>query len=290
MLLFGIDIGSVLVTAGFVVFWGGLFISFIFFYNINPYVPRKYYKVKITNKDGMFIRNTKAWKIKDKKVDYLRLGCPGNFGFAGVNMDAAMLKTVNAQGECEFTELVPGNNDPTNYIPKVIPLTQLESFITQEKENTEWAVVNAINSGIKKNQAGDYYVDEARVKEIIETANLKTKDTLTKNSRIQDLNQSATVRARIDVVRNQDERKKGGEDFIGKYGPILALIVAGLFAYLILDGAVKSYQTTMEQQNAVMENGYSQVIQQCGGVYHSITQPTNTTTKSGSVSIPGLPV
>jgi hypothetical protein len=217
--------------------------------------------------------------MKDKKVDYFRVQLKEFPNFKGVHLDASVVEAMNTQGELEIIEVVPDLYEATNYRPKNVPLTQKERFVEDLMEDVikplclvEYKDGEETKQGYNQH-ALDFYV-------------LKAKEVLNKNSRIEDLNRSAAVRARIDTVRNQDERKKGGEDFVSKYMPIILIIVAGLFSYLIMDGANKSFQTTMASQNAVMEHGYSQVIQQCGGVYHEISPPKNETKTPGV--IPGF--
>jgi hypothetical protein len=248
--LFGIDMVVVLLTAGFVTFWGVILLLFVIFYDINPYMPRKYYTVKLENKDGEPLRACKGWIVTKGKVKWFRIGLKGFPAFKGVEKDIAVLETINKKGEVEIIEDIPDKYEDTNYTPKNIPITQKEAFIRDVASN-----ISEENRGVFE---------------------LKLRETIAAYSRVVDLNTSKATKEYISQARREAERVKG-DDFIYKYGPILSLIVACLFAYLIIDGSVKSYQTTMQQQNSVMENGYKQVITQCGGVY-SPMNPVNTTT------------
>jgi len=251
MQLFGIDIVLVLLTAGFISVGGFFVIMFVMFYDINPYVPRKYYKVKVEDKDGNHLRDCKGWIVNKSKVKWFRVGFTEFPSFKGVMKDIAVLETINKKGEIEIIEDIPSKYEAENYTPKNIPLTQKEAFIRDISDN--------IN-------------EESRP-----MFEMKVREAMVKHSRVVDLNTSRATKEYISQARREAERSKN-EDFIYKYGPILSLIIAGLFAYLILDSANKSFQATMAGQNAVMENGYRQVIQQCGGVYQSVTPPATNTT------------
>ena len=257
---FGIDIVMVLLTAGFVTFWGVIFLLFVIFYDMNPYMPRKYYTVKLENKDGESVRTCKGWIVTKEKVKWFRIGLKGFPAFEGVEKDIAVLETINKKGEVEIIEDIPDKYEETNYTPKNIPITQKEAFIRDVAGN-----ISEENRGVFE---------------------LKLRETMSAYSRVADLNTSKATKEYISQARREAERVKG-DDFIYKYGPILSLIVACLFAYLIIDGSVKSYQTTMQQQNSVMENGYKQVITQCGGVYSPLN-PVNTTAapQQSGVKIP----
>lgn len=279
MELFGLDIVGILLTAGYMVFWGGLIIGFVFFYSKNPYVPRKYYKVELESKDGRYLRDCKGWVMKEKKVEYFRVQLKGFPSLKAVNLDASVLEAVNSKGIMQLVESVPDYYDASNYRPREVPLTQRGRFVEELVED----VIKPLC--IREYKEGEE-IKQGYDKAAVEFYRLKAKEALDKNSRIEDLNRSAAVRARIDVVRNQDERKKGGEDIITKLLPVIIIIAAGLFAYLILDGSVKAYSATMAQQNAVMENGYSQIVSQCGGVYRPMNQPQNVTPQKTGVQIP----
>jgi len=248
MELFGIDIFLVLFTAAFVTFWGALLVMFVLFYNINPYVPRKYYTVRLEDKDGNPLRRCQGWIISKNKVRWFRIGLKGFPGFKGVEKDIAIMETMNKKNEIEIIEDIPDKYEPENYTPKNVPITQKEAFIRD--------VAGTIN---EENRS----VFEMKLREL-----------MAQHSRITDLNTSKATKEYITAARREAERVKN-EDFIYKYGPIISLIVACLFAYLIMDGANKSFQATMASQNAVMENGYNQVIAQCGGVYRAIEPPVD---------------
>lgn len=241
---FGIDIVVVLLTAGFVTFWGVILLLFVIFYDMNPYMPRKYYTVKLENKEGEPVRACKGWIVTKGKVKWFRLGLRDFPSFKGVEKDIAVLETINKKGEVEIIEDIPDKYEETNYYPKNVPITQKEAFIQ-----------DVVSNIIEDNRA---------------VFELKLRETMASYSRVSDLNTSKATKEYISQARREAERVKG-DDFIYKYGPIISLIIACLFAYLIIDGSIKSYQTTMGQQSAVMENGYKQIVTQCGGVY----QPLN---------------
>lgn len=257
--LFGIDIIAVVLTAAFVSFWGAILFLFVVFYDKNPYMPRKYYVVKLEDKEGNPIRKVKGWVVTTDKVKWLRIGLKDFPSFKGVEKDIAILETMNKNGEIEIIEDVPDKYDAENYTPKNVPITQKDAFIKEICENI--------------NQEG---------RDMFE---MKVRDALVKHSRLTDLNSSAATKEMLSQARREAERVKG-DDFITKYGPTIVLICACLFAYLILDGAGKSYQAISAQQGQIMQHGYSQVIQQCGGVYHPLYEPTNSTPTQGGVAIP----
>jgi hypothetical protein len=212
MEMFGLDITMILLTAGFVTFWGAIFIGIVFFYSKNPYVPRKYYKVKIENKEGKWLRTVQGWPINEKKVDYFRVQMRGAPSWRGVHLDASYMEAINTESELELIENVPDLLEASNYRPKFIPLTQKERFI--EEVMADVVKPLCIQEFKVKQEDGTETVEQGYNTHALDFYKLKVKDALEKNSRIEDLNRSAAVRARIDVVRNQDERKKGGEDFI----------------------------------------------------------------------------
>lgn len=277
--LFGMDLAQILLTIANFAFWGAIIIGFVVFADKNPYLPRKYYKVKLENKDGKELRDCKAWKIKKKKVDYFKISLRAFPGFKDVDMDISVMESLNSKGEMVLIESVPDLYDASNYRPKEVPLTQRDRFISDVVTDvlTPLCIVNykdgeETKQGVNRN--------------ILDLYTLKVKEALNKNSRIEDLNRSAAVRERINKVRQEEERTGGG-DWVAKYAPMIIMIFVCLFAYLILDNLGKLFQSTMAQQNAVMEHGYSQVIQQCGGVYHPMyANASNTTTPQGGVNIP----
>ena len=248
--MFGFDIVSVILVAGFITFWGVAILMFVLFYNKNPYMPRKYYKVRLFDREGKELGMKKGWIISEHKVKWFRIGLKGFPSFKGVEKDIAIMETMNAKGEIEIIEDVPDKYEPENYTPKNLPITQKDAF------------VNDILSVVS---------DEAR-----DAFRMKINEAIAKHSRLVDLNTSRATKEYISQARREAERVKS-DDFIYKYGPILALIVAGLFAYLIIDGSIKAYQTTMASQGALMENGYRQIVEQCGGVFKPINPPKNDT-------------
>ena len=261
MEIYGLDVVAIILTAAFVVFWGAVLIGFALLYNINPYIPRRYYHVPIFDKEGKPVRNAKGWIITKDKVKWLRIGIKGFPSFKGVEKDIAIMETMNKDGEIEVIENVPDKYEAENYTPKNIPITQKEAFIGE--------AISSIN-------------EEGRA-----MFELKLRELLNKYSRLVDLNTSKATKEYISQARREAERVRS-DDFIYKYGPIISLIVAGLFSYMILDGAIKAYQVTVSQQNAVMQNGYSQIISQCGGVYTPLPQPQQNTTQKNN-AIPFLP-
>ena len=282
MQIFGLefDIFMLIAVFAFVTFWGAILAAVFIFADINPYLPRKYYKIKLLNKDGKPLRDCKGWIISKSKVKWFRIGLRDFPNFKGVEKDIATMETMNEKGIIEIIEDVPDKYEPENYTPKNIPLTQSEKYDMDVLENVikPLCIQEYEENGEKKqgyNQGMiDYYT-------------LKMKDARIRNSRLVDLNTSRATKEYISQARREAERIKG-DDFISKYGPTIILVFACLFAYLILDGAGKSYQATMAQQSAVMEHGYSQVIQQCGGVYHPLVEQTNKTTVKTS-PIPFMP-
>lgn len=274
--LFGIDIVSVLLTAGFVSFWGAVFIGFIIFYDKNPYVPRKYWKVKIENKSGGFLRYTKGWIVKSKKVPYFRIGLKGLPAFKGIEIDISKMEAIDSEGILTIIENVPEKYDETNYRIKEIPLTQRESFENEVIENVvkPLCIMEYEEEGEKKRGYNE---------NMVEHYTLKIKDALNKNSRIEDMNSSAATRRMLEQARREGQRASS-DDFITKYAPTIILIFVCLFAYLILDSATKAYQVTMAQSNQVQQNGFSQIIQQCGGVFVPVQEP-NVTQQQGNSGV-----
>ena len=266
---FGFDLVSILLTAGFISFWGGLLIFFVVFYGNNPYVPRRYYRVKLKNKDGAFLRFCKGWIVSEKKVKWFRVGLRGFSSFKQVDKDIAIMETIDDEGIINIIENVPDKYEADNYTPETIPLTQVERF---EKEVINDVIMPLCVRSVEENGETKNYIDQG----IVEHYSLKVKESLNRNRRLVDLNTSKATKEYIAQARREAERAKG-DDFIYKYGPIISLIVACLFAYLIIDGSVKSYQATMAQQAGVMEHGYQQVIEQCGGVYQPINPVKNET-------------
>jgi hypothetical protein len=250
MQMFGLDITTILITAGFIGFWGVMLLGFFWFYSKNPYIPRKYYKVKLVNKNHQFLRYCKGWCVTTRHVPYFRIGLRDFPSFKAVEKDVAIMEGMDDEGIITVVEDVPDKYVVTNYTLKDIPITQKDELIRELCENIE---------------------ESSRP-----TFALKVKDLLNKHSREVDLNTSKATKEYINQARREAERVKG-DDFISKYGPILALVLACLFAYLILDGSVKAYQSAMGQSNAVMENGYRQIIASCGGNFQSYNVMTNTT-------------
>jgi len=260
MEIYGLDVIMIILTAGFVVFWGAVLIAFALLYNKNPYIPRRYYPVLIFNREGIVVRRAKGWIVTEHKVKWLRIGIKGFPSYKGVEKDIAIMETMNKDGEIEVIENVPDKYEPENYTPKNIPITQKEAFISEAVGNI--------------NEDGRAMFE------------LKLRELFSKYSRLVDLNTSKATKEYISQARREAERVRS-DDFIYKYGPIISLIVAGLFAYMILDGAIKAYQVTVSQQNSVMENGYRQIISQCGGLFTPLEQPKQNTTQKNA--IPFLP-
>lgn len=289
----GLDLANILITAGFVTFFGVLAIGFVVFYDKNPYVPRKTYTTIIRDKEGHLRHRCKSWIVTNKKVRYLRIGIKNFPQFKGVEKDISILETLNRDEELGFIESVPDKYEPENYTPITIPITQKDAFIIAEQKNKE-ELATAILKGTDwmvpaKDEAGNdiKVFNKDKLDELLGQSKLKTTENMVNNSRIVDLNTSKATKEYIAQARREAERVKS-DDFIYKYGPIIALLVACVFSYLIIDGSVKAYQSTMGQQNSVMQYGYSQVIQQCGGVYHPIEVTANTTAKPAA-STPQIP-
>lgn len=258
--LFGIDIINVILTTAFVCFWGAILIGFIIYWDKNPYAPRKYHKVRLKNKDGHFLRWCKGWIVKTKKVKYFRVGLKDFPEFKGVELDISVMETMDEEGVINLIEGVPGRSEPNNYVPENVPITQKEAFIKE------------ITSNI---------AEDSR-----EAFEVKVRTALNNFSRLTDLNTSKATKEYLAQARRESERA-ANDDFIKKYETIIITIMVCLFAYLIMDSATKQYAATMAGQNAVMEHGYSQVIQQCGGVYHELYPPQNNTQpQQQGVSIP----
>jgi hypothetical protein len=248
MEIFGFDIILMVLSFAFVMFWGTIFIGFVFLWDKNPYVPRKYYDVEVFNKENVPLFKCKAWQVTTNHVKYLRIMLKGFPKFSAVEKDISILETINKKGIIEIIEDVPDLKTESNYSPKNIPITQKESFITEILENVEEASRPAFE--------------------------MKIRDAIARNSRVVDLNTSKATKEYIAQARREAERVRG-DDFMYKYGPTIILIMAGLFAFLILDGAQKSWQATSMQQAGIMENGYKQIVSQCGGVYEPIIKPKN---------------
>ena len=260
--IFGIDILVVFLTLCFIVFWGSIFVGFVFYWNKNPYVPRKYFNVIIEDREGNKLRALKGWIMKVKGIPYFRVGLKElPTMIKGIEKDISIIETINKNGEIVLIESVPGKDDAENYTPKNIPITQKEKFIEEIAENIS---------------------DESR-----ETFKLKVRELIAKHSRLVDLNASQARKNYIQEARKEAERDSS-DNIITKYGPILALMMACLFSYLIIDSSIKAYKVSMEQQNAVMMNGYAQIISQCGGLYQPLYAPQNTTepTKQASNMLP----
>jgi len=229
------------------VFWGSIFVGFVFFWGKNPYVPRKYYSVIIEDKEGNKLRGLKGWIKKTKGVPMFRVGLKELPKVTGIEKDISILETINKDGEIVLIESVPGKEDAENFIPKNVPITQKDQFVRELLEN----------------------VDEGS-RPVFE---MKIREAMARNSRLVDLNTSAATKSYISQARREAERDTS-DNIITKYGPILALMMACLFSYLIIDGSVKAYKVSMEMQNAVMNNGYAQIIAQCGGVFQPLYNQT----------------
>jgi hypothetical protein len=190
MEMFGLDLTSILVTAGFVAFWGAVLIGFVIYYDKNPYVPRKYYKVKVYNKDGQLRKECKGWVVTTNKVKWFRIGLVGFPGFKGVEKDVSVMETINSRGEIDMIENIPDRIDETNYTPKNVPITQKDAFVTE-----------VVNSILPENRP---------------TFELKLRETMAKHSRVVDLNTSYATKQYIVQARREAERVKS-DDFI--YNP-----------------------------------------------------------------------
>lgn len=259
---FGIDILVVLLTTAFVVFWGSIFVAFVVFYDKNPYIPRKYKTVIIENKEGVKLRTLKGWKVTLDKVPHFRVGLKELPRIVGIHLDISVMETEDENGVITLIESVPDKEDAANFIPKRVPITQKEKFIAD--------IINKVTPDGRS-------AFEVAVREAIN-----------KHSRLFDLNTSNSTKEYIHQARREAERTKG-DDFITRYGPTLILIGACLFAYLILDGSTKAYKEVMAQQNAVMSNGYAQIVSQCGGTFVPLNPSGNSTQeqpKPGQVQLP----
>jgi hypothetical protein len=249
MEILGIDIAILILTVAFFVFWITVLAAFVVLSDKNPYFPRKYYDVTLENKEGKKLRVVKGWIVTTNKVKYFRIGLRDFPQFKGIEKDISMMECKGENGEIVFIEDIPDKYQENNYMPKYVPITQKERFISEITQN--------IN-------------EEGRA-----AFEVKVREAINKNSRLFDLNTSQSSKEYISQARREAERVKG-DDFITKYGPTMILLMACLFAYLILDGSVKAYQKVMESQNSVMSNGYAQIVSQCGGTFVPIN-PNNVT-------------
>ena len=247
----------VLQVAWFAVF-GGLLAAFVMFYGKNPYVPRKYYMVDLKNKDGKKIRECKGWLTKDGGIEKFRVQLYGFPKFKGVFLDRAISKTIDSDGRIGLIEAVPDVFHESNYVPEHIPLTQQEEFIAEAV-----ALVNP--------EARDIF-------------SLKMRELLMKHSRMIDLDDSRWLAAAKDQQRREAERVKGN-DWLNNLLPVVALILAMLFCYLMIDSTMKATTSHSDRMAAVTENGYRAVVESCGGTYHPLVVK-NDTNKSSGFQIP----
>lgn len=253
------DIGFVALQVFWFALFAGVIAAFIIFFNKNPYVPRKYYVVDLKDKDGKKIRQCKGWLLKDKGVEYFRVQLYGLFKLKAVNLDRAVSKTIDKEGRIALIELVPDVFHESNYIPENVPLTQREEFL---KEITELAT------------------PEAR-----DIFRLKVGELLQKHSRMVDLDDSRWLSASRDQQRRESDRVKGN-DWLNALLPIVALILAMLFCYLMIDSTMKATTAHSDRMAAVTENGYRAVVESCGGTYHPLITQNSSNTTSGGFKIP----
>lgn len=282
MELFGIDIVAILVFAGILLF-EILILAFIVIFRKNiPYLPRTYYDVKIYSKEGELEKTTKAWKVTTNKIPYLRICLKGLTAwppFNGIEKDIATLQGLNEDGVLELVEDVPGLIEETNYQLRKPPLTQRERA---EQEIYQEVILPACAVEYKENDEVKTGVDRQKADVLMS----RVQRIFSSNSRLSDLNVSAARKSYLVQARREFERAKD-ENLILKYGPMIVLILAALFSYLMIDSAGKSYQITTDKAIQVQQNGFAQIIEQCHGVYKPPTTQ-NQTNQEGGIKLPFL--
>lgn len=282
MELFGIDIFAIIIFGGILLF-EILILGFVIIFRKNiPYLPRTYYDVKIYSKEGELEKKTKAWKVTTNKTPYLRIVLKGITSwppFNGIEKDIATLQGLNEDGVLELVEDVPDLIEETNYQLRKPPLTQRERA---EQEIYQEVILPACAVEYKENEEIKTGVDKQKADVLM----ARVQRIFASNSRLSDLNVSAARKSYILQARRELERDKN-ENLILKYGPMIVLILAALFSYLMIDSAGKSYQVTTDKAIQVQQNGFAQIIEQCHGVYKP-PAPQNQTDQGSGVKLPFL--
>ena len=270
------DIIAYVLTILWIAMWGGFLVGFVYFRSYNPYWPRKYYDVAIKDSEKKLRKRTKGWYCKEGKVEYFRVVMTGIRGsFKGVNFDRSWGKCIDDSGEISIIEQVPNKYDAGNYAPEFPPLTQREKF---EKEVADNVLTPLCTVEYKDGEETKTGVD----KNAFEIARLRIKEILNANSRMIDSEESGWLKENIATARRQRERG-AGDDWIQKYGPMVIMIAAIVFCYLMIDGSLKSFQSAMDKTLALNENIAKQMVESRGGTYTPIMLPQANTSSSNNI-------
>lgn len=247
-------------------------------------------KVRIEDEaTGKTARQTVGWIAKVGGIDMFHVVFGGLVGlYPAVNFESKWATYTDTDGMVVLVRRTPMDSRPSNYYPKHIPITQQEQFISDENANLERIAILTATTCLRNGKDADgkdiVQVDEARVKEIIETGKLRTKENIARNSRISDTKDSSILRTGIHVARQQEQRS-GGEGWLAKYGWLILAIFAILFCYLMIDSSNKTAQADIGTAIGPLTAQCQMAYAQCGGKIN-LTEPNTTTTAPGSLNLP----
>lgn len=266
-----IDYLTIIVTMFSIVIPVSLLIGFVFF---KKYIPRfcgqKKYPVIIKGPDGKVRRETVGWKMKDGRSLIFHVCMKGIIGFyKGVDFDYDFINLFNERGELVLLEKVEDNYEPSNYEPIERKLTQAEAF----QKDVVRDIVEQPIFDIRAEKDADgkdvivKVIDNQRLDLII-------KQNLTKYSRLSDMSGSNWFKTGLQSARIQEQRG-AGNNWLEKYGPVVILIVAMLFSYMIYDSTNKAAVQTMGGVVGPIQAAADRAYVQCGG--HLVVNNTTVT-------------
>jgi hypothetical protein len=180
--------------------------------------------------------------VKKKGVEWLAVGTKF---LNPVILDRGIVQLANAKGEINLEEKIPGANEPSNYIPVDIPITQKNAVINEMYKSFEF------DEGAKE-----------RIKNIIN-----------KYSTFDDISQSSYIQRHIDNTDRESNRIKK-DDWLQTVLPFAALILTAFVVYFMLDMAGKQSAVIIRESSAPVVMYCTEAIKSCGGVLPNVTQTT----------------
>lgn len=232
-----------------VVIWGifaGVFgvLGYLFF-KYTPYFQRTKRKVVIFNTSGQHKKTTVGWLFNKDGVEYFRVLMSGFPAFRGINLDRSFVKTADQDGTVELVELTPDLHSPENYQPKNVPITQKDAFVQE--------LLTVFPEEEQRN-----------------TMRIFVENLMQKYSRVIDLSESRWLSENLAAKKAQEIRARG-DLFWREVLPYLALVVVGIFTYLVYQSLSESFTKATENFAVISAEHTKQIVEACGGTYNNTT-------------------
>lgn len=257
--------------------------AMILFHQELSFIPRRYYNVRLFNKDqrtdeSLFNRATKGWIVKRKGVKYLRI----ELGFLnGVDLDIGFMRHVSQLQDpkgktissIDLLEKIPGVKDESNFEPLILPYEPEP----QIERNMRAAAISLTELSQKLKLANLKDADEGQLNEI-RNGMTQVKDELTSNiDKILDRDrriQAAQISGWSEFQASGIEKsawRVQKEDILLKYAPWIGLFAVMMLAFFVVlmmsDYATNSIKDGAQPVVAACtaaSNNYIEMARACG--------------------------